>query len=50
MVEPCGLTLIAGSPGGINMMLHGGMCFPFFLMGGVRVGWWFFVFSKDRSP
>lgn len=26
VVDPCGLTLPAGSLGGINMMLHSGIC------------------------
>lgn len=26
VVEPCGLTFIAAIPGGVNMMLHSGIC------------------------
>lgn len=32
VVEPCGLTLIAAIPGGVNMMLHSGICVFIFIL------------------
>lgn len=47
VVDPCGLTLPAGSLGGINMMLHSGICvfFLFFFFLGS-----FSILPTDTSP